>query len=35
LRFASRSQLEEAEADNMFPAELVNKEAIQLAEQDG
>lgn len=30
-----RSQLEEAEADTMFPAEVINKEAIRLAEQDG
>mmetsp|Transcript_12895 Transcript_12895/g.35139 ORF Transcript_12895/g.35139 Transcript_12895/m.35139 type:complete len:547 (+) Transcript_12895:136-1776(+) len=31
----ARAQMEEVEADNMFPAELVNKEAIRLAEQDG
>ncbi|KAF5829636.1 P-loop containing nucleoside triphosphate hydrolase protein [Dunaliella salina] len=31
----ARAQMEEVEADNMFPAELINKEAIRLAEQDG
>jgi hypothetical protein len=33
--YLNRSQLEDAEAETMFPAEVINKEAIRLAEQDG
>jgi ATP-dependent protease HslVU (ClpYQ) ATPase subunit len=31
----ARAVLEDAEAERLFPAEVVTKEAVRLAEQDG